>query len=94
MLYDSRSGSEEIYELSDLAAQILGHLSRRKSVVELRDTIREVTETELLDELARLMERNLIFDEEDRYLSLVLRQKTDWAGDQLLLEQAVTAGSL
>ncbi len=75
-----------------LGARTLENLSRRKSVVELRSAMPEVTETELLDELTRLMQQQkLIFEERERYPSLVLGQKTSWGGDQLLIEQAATA---
>jgi ribosomal peptide maturation radical SAM protein 1 len=92
IIYDSRSGAEDTYELSDLSARMLQHLSRRKGVAELRDALHDVTETELTDELTRLMDRNLIFDEGDRYMSIVVRQKTNWVEDHLLIEQTGTAG--
>jgi ribosomal peptide maturation radical SAM protein 1 len=93
IISDSRSSEEKTYELSDLSAQILACLSRRKSVTELRAAFRDVTETELTDELTWLMDRNLIFDEEDRYMSIVFRQKTERSRDKALIEEsAVTSG--
>jgi hypothetical protein len=94
IINDSRSGDEETYELSDLSARILTYLSRRKSVTELREALRDVAETELTDELTWLMDRNLIFDEEDRYMSIVFRQKTERSRDKALIEESgVTSGA-
>jgi ribosomal peptide maturation radical SAM protein 1 len=93
IINDSRSGDETTYELSDLSARILTYLARRKSVTELHDALRDVAETELTDALTWLMDRNLLFDEEDRYMSVVLRQKTERSWDKALIEESgVTSG--
>jgi ribosomal peptide maturation radical SAM protein 1 len=69
---DSRSGSMRTYQLSDAAADILGTTSRRRNRSEIGNALKSYDETQLRDGLRELLERDLVFEESEMFMSLVM----------------------
>lgn len=71
VIRDTRCASEETYALSDVERQVLEALKRRKAISDLsRELGRPVGELEA--EVASLMEKGLLFEENGHSMSLVL----------------------
>jgi ribosomal peptide maturation radical SAM protein 1 len=77
IVYDTREGSELEHELGNRGAEILRFLIERRQLVELAREFRQLSETVIVQEVSWLKEHGLIFEEDGRYLSLVL---TDGSG--------------
>lgn len=88
VIYDSRSGEVVEHELRPEAAAILEHLTipkRKADIVSIFSTFDAETE------LAMLLDKGLVFEEEQRYLSLVVQELG--AGDEHVLIALVASES-
>jgi ribosomal peptide maturation radical SAM protein 1 len=74
VIYDSRSGVVETFELDARAGRVLGALADRMSLSQLRDLVPELTADEVASALQQLKDRCLLFVEGDRFMSIVLKQ--------------------
>ncbi len=73
MIHDSRSGDLVEYQISDVSARILNLLNEKpKRVGDVANEFKDVAEFNAARELAFLREKGLLFQEDNRYLSLVL----------------------
>jgi ribosomal peptide maturation radical SAM protein 1 len=71
-VYDSRSGEELEQDLSVVAKQILVQLERPARVADVAQALVDVSADVLAREMAWLIERGWVFEEEGRYLNLVI----------------------
>lgn len=74
VIYDSRSGEPEEYEISKSERRVLDELDKAKSIAAL-DKRLEAFGIDAAREIASLQEKRLVFQEEGRFLSLVLPRK-------------------
>jgi hypothetical protein len=75
MIHDSRSGAVEEYRLPPVSGSILNFLAvKPKRVWDVAKEFDEVVGFDAAKEVAFLRERRLVFQEEDRFLSLVLTE--------------------
>jgi ribosomal peptide maturation radical SAM protein 1 len=75
VIYDSRSGVGETFELNPAAARVLSALSHRMGISQLQGVIPELGADRLQNALRQLKDRNLLFAEGDRYMSIVLQHR-------------------
>jgi len=71
-IYDSRSGNVVEHRVGRLGLDILEYLDRPKRLADLTARFGSREERDLGAELAKLQSKGLIFQEEDKYMSLVL----------------------
>ena len=71
-VYDSRTGDEREYPLSPLAARVLRHLERPATVEGLDRAFEGVSGFDGATQMAYLKERHLLFEENGRFMSLVV----------------------
>lgn len=71
IIYDSRSGTAVEHDIGPVGLRMLDALSMPTRVPDLLKHITEIPEAELAQHLTELQQKGLIFQEQDRYLSLV-----------------------
>jgi len=74
-VYDSRRGEAVVHPLGAVAKRVLERLSTPRDAAALHKELPDVRELEIEETLAWLRDRQLIFQENDRMLSLVLPQE-------------------
>lgn len=74
LVYDSRSGKPLEHRLSDTAAQLLEFLNKPKRLADMQAAFNHVARFDAGREIAALQDRGLVFEESERYMSLVLPQ--------------------
>ncbi len=72
LVYDSRSGAARQHALSPRTQAVLAALDRPRTAAELAAGVPDLSVPEAERELAFLRERGLLFEEDGRYLSLVI----------------------
>ena len=72
---DSRAGAPVVHELSELAADILYAIERRRKRTEIGRTIGRYSDPEIAKGMRELEERDLVFEESDMFMSLAMQQK-------------------
>jgi ribosomal peptide maturation radical SAM protein 1 len=72
LVHDTRSGSIIEYPIGSAAEQVLDLLSKPMRVSNLASELAHIPALDLAKEVAWLQEKGLLFQEDDRYLSLVL----------------------
>jgi magnesium-protoporphyrin IX monomethyl ester (oxidative) cyclase len=71
-VYDSRTGEEIRHEVSAVAQRILEHLERPAGRADVARALHDVPGDVLESEMDSLVERGWLFEEQERYLSLVV----------------------
>lgn len=84
---DSRGDAEESHPISETAAEILHALARRKGLSELAASLPHVAEPELTREFEMLKAKDFIFEEKNRFMSIVFPRKLE----RFRLQQTKTA---
>jgi hypothetical protein len=75
MITDSRSGAVNEYRLEPISGRILDFLAdKAKRVGDVAREFSDIAGFNAAQEMATLREKGLLFQEEDRYLSLVLSE--------------------
>jgi hypothetical protein len=97
VVYDSRSGQVVEHRISDAGVQMLGLLEKTQRLSQLESALGHLPGINPAGELALLKERRLVFQEHDRFLSIVLPKEPPSSfmlakGDQLS-EQAKDSGA-
>jgi radical SAM superfamily enzyme YgiQ (UPF0313 family) len=72
LIHDTRSGSVIEYPISDVSVQVLELLSRPQRIGNLSTELGHLPGFDAAKEIAQLQEKGLLFQEHNRYLSLVL----------------------
>ena len=72
LIYDSRSGEAVEYPLSDVSKQLLDALDQPLRKAELAAKFQDIPHPDIEQEIAFLQERGLLFQEGERFLSLVI----------------------
>ena len=75
LIYDSRSGQPCELKISEIENRVLSHLTKPKSIPALITCMLDVNDFETQQTVFSLQTKKLIFEEEGKYLSLVLPQK-------------------
>lgn len=75
VVYDSRSGKAIEHHLGDLANKILEALDKPKRVIDITKEFGDIEGLNPEQELAALQSKGLIFQEGDKFISLVLKDK-------------------
>ncbi len=87
VVHDSRSGNVAEYELDNVAAQVLKQLATPRTLAGLASSLSHIGGFDLQREVGLLQERGLLFQEDGRFLSLVVNKApraggpADSAGD-------------
>ena len=76
LIYDSRSGKPLKYQISPMSKQILQYLDQPHKKADLLKQFDPLSPQEIEQEITFLQERGLLFEEDDRLLSLVLPGKS------------------
>jgi len=71
-VHDTRSGKLIEHPLSDTALRVLNFMTKPQRVVNVADALGRLPGFDAAREVAALQEKGLLFQEEDRFLSLVL----------------------
>ena len=71
-VYDSRSGRVIEHPVGGIGRRVLEHLKRPGSISDLRAALSHVSDIDLDREVSLLKARGLVFQEDGRFLSLVL----------------------
>lgn len=74
IIYDSRASETIEHTLTPISAQILNRLEKPKKRSDLAMELSPISQLDLDREISFLQERGLVFEENDRFLSLVLSQ--------------------
>jgi magnesium-protoporphyrin IX monomethyl ester (oxidative) cyclase len=72
IIYDSRSGKPLRYQISDTSKRVLQYLDQPHRKADLIKQFDHLSHLDIEQEIAFLQDRGLLFEEDDRYLSLVL----------------------
>ena len=72
MIRDSRTGELKEYPIGEVSARILNLLSDTKRMGDVANEFRDVPDFDAAKEISILREKNLLFHEENRFMSLVL----------------------
>ncbi len=72
-VYDSRSGDEREHDLTPQAELMLRHLERPATIEDVAEALEEISGLDAAREIAYLNNRGLLFEENGRYMSLVLQ---------------------
>ena len=72
LIYDSRSSNNLKYQISDTTKQILQYLDQPHKKADLLKQFAHLSSSDIEQEMAFLQERELLFEEDGRFLSLVL----------------------
>ena len=72
IIYDSRSGKPLRYQISDTTKQCLQYLDQPHKKADLLKQFAHLSHQEIEREIAFLQDRGLLFEEDNRFLSLVL----------------------
>jgi hypothetical protein len=72
VVYDSRSGAVIEHQVGRAGKAVLEYLAKPTRIEDLVKVFASLDGPGVLDEIARLEEKNLIFKEQDRVFSLVL----------------------
>jgi magnesium-protoporphyrin IX monomethyl ester (oxidative) cyclase len=75
IVHDSRSGVAETLAVSAAAGRVLGALSRRMGVSELRALLPDLGADEVGSALNQLKDKKLLFADGDRFMSIVFKQR-------------------
>ena len=75
LIYDSRSGDPLEYQMSGTRKQLLEYLDQPHKKADLITQFDHLSRLEIEQEIAFLQDRGLLFEEDDRFLSLVLPNK-------------------
>ena len=75
VIHDSRSGQPAEHEINEVTKQVLGLLNKPGRISDLASALGHIPDFEPSKEIAYLQEKGWVFQEHDRYLSLVLPQK-------------------
>lgn len=86
---DTRSGAEVHHALDPLAMRILDCVVEPTSRAKLVEQLSDASATEVGAQLEVLKERGLVFQEEDRFISLVIEPRGEPAGCELSREVGV-----
>jgi magnesium-protoporphyrin IX monomethyl ester (oxidative) cyclase len=74
-IYDSRTGVAQEHNLDDISMQLLDYLDKPRRLSELTREFSHIADFDPERALADLMRRRLLFQEGDRYISVVLQQE-------------------
>jgi magnesium-protoporphyrin IX monomethyl ester (oxidative) cyclase len=74
-VYDSRSGEAQQHEVGQVGREVLDILEKPKRPGDIAKEMNHVAGFDATKELATLQEKGLVFEENDRYLSLVLKRE-------------------
>ena len=86
-VYDSRSAKVIEHEISDVGRQVLEHLTKPRKITDLASDLSHIPNFNPGAEVASLQDRGLVFEEGERFLSLVFPKEpptmtsTDLDGD-------------
>jgi ribosomal peptide maturation radical SAM protein 1 len=80
VIYDSRSGEAIEYEISPAAMQVLGLLAKPMKLSDLASKLAHIPHLDPAKEVSSLQERGLLFEEGERYLSVVLPRASRTTG--------------
>jgi hypothetical protein len=83
VVYDSRDGNAVEHELDANAVQLLAGLARARS---LHDIQTNFATFDAAAELANLQAKGLVFEEDGRYLSLVIEEAREQAAESVVIE--------
>ncbi len=72
VVHDTRNGGSIEYEFEPLGLEVLESLSQPMKLSRLARRISGVSDTELSDQVGALLEKGLVFHEDDKYVSLVV----------------------
>jgi ribosomal peptide maturation radical SAM protein 1 len=72
VIYDSRSGEAMEYQIGSSTQVVLDLLSQPKKLTDIASHLNNAWDFELAKEMAFLKERRLVFQEDERFMSLVL----------------------
>lgn len=72
MIYDSRSGNAVEYELNDLAMSVLEYFNKPARRIDAENRFEEQDNSDINNEIDFLLERGLLFEENGRFMSLVI----------------------
>ena len=75
IVYDSRSGESDEYQIGDVGRKVLEHLTKPTRMGNLAASLGHIQGFDAAKEIAFLKERRLIFQENEHLLSLVLPKK-------------------
>ena len=75
LIYDSRSGEVVEYQISDRSKQLLDYLNQPLKKADLAAKFQHVA-LDIEQEIAYLQDRGLLFQEDERFMSLVLPDET------------------
>lgn len=75
VVYDSRSGQAIRHQVGDVGKQVLMHLTQPKRIADLAADLAHLAAFDPNRTIAFLQERGLVFQEEDRYMSLVFSKE-------------------
>jgi ribosomal peptide maturation radical SAM protein 1 len=70
-IYDSRSGKVIEHEVSEIGKQVLEHLTKPRKIADLASDLSQIPNFNPEAEVASLRDRGLVFEEGERFLSLV-----------------------
>jgi ribosomal peptide maturation radical SAM protein 1 len=72
IVYDSRAGKPVEHKISEVTRQVLELLNKPKRIGNLASSLSHIADFEPAQEIANLQQKGWVFQEHDRYLSLVL----------------------
>ena len=72
LIYDSRSGEPLEYQISDLSKQLLNYLNQPLKKADLAAKFLHISHLDIEQEIAFLQDRGPLFQEDERFMSLVL----------------------
>jgi ribosomal peptide maturation radical SAM protein 1 len=75
VVYDSRSGEVVEHQIGDVGRQVLEHLAKPRRIKDLAADLSHIPDFDPEKEVALLQERGLVFQEGERYMSLVLPEE-------------------
>jgi ribosomal peptide maturation radical SAM protein 1 len=75
VVYDSRSGEVVEYQIDHTATEVLKHLNKPRKLAQLAEDLSDVQNFDPAKEIASLQDRGLVFEENGRFISLVLPEE-------------------
>jgi magnesium-protoporphyrin IX monomethyl ester (oxidative) cyclase len=82
VIYDSRTGEVKEHYLDEIAANVLEYFSKARRITDLAADLNHIPQLDPSREVAYLQERGLLFQEGERYLSLVLPRRPKAMSDK------------
>ena len=77
IIVDTRTDTLIEHRISETSHQILEYLNKPRRIVDIAEKMSHVTGFNAESEVGLLRERGLIFQEEERYLNIVLSMKSN-----------------